>query len=145
MYHQYEYGVERGLYRVYTSGFVPPVWTTRYVSLDLTQPVLWDITDGPTDPACPLQRKLVMDAVAKFCVSRTALRLGSASSPDQIMHHGEGDKVSADSSSRGGGIQTVTSMRFIPLASNLMEPSGPQGMASLGGFALISELSLLTH
>ena len=49
------------------------------------------------DPACPLQRKLVMDAVAKSCTSRTALRNGSsASSPDQIMHDGEGDKFSAD-------------------------------------------------
>ena len=71
------------------------------------------------DPACPLQRKLVMDAVAKSCTSRTALRNGSsASSPDQIMHDGEaGDKFSADSRSLQS-LPTSTSMRFIPLASN---------------------------
>ena len=59
-----------------------------------------------------------MDAVAKSLhVPGTALRNGSASSPDQIMHEGEGDKFSADSRSRQS-LQTATSMRFIPLASN---------------------------
>ena len=85
----------------------------RHLRNDNTKP--GDVT--ASDPACPLQRKLVMDAVAKSCTSRTALRNGSASSPDQIMHEGEGDKFSADSRSRQS-LQTATSMRFIPLASN---------------------------
>ena len=86
----------------------------RHLRNDNTKPA-GDVT--APDPACPLQRKLVMDAVAKSCTSRTALRNGSASSPDQIMHEGEGDKFSADSRSRQS-LQTATSMRFIPLASN---------------------------
>ena len=87
----------------------------RHFRNDNTKP--GDVT--APDPACPLQRKLVMDAaVAKSCTSRTALRNGSVSSPDQIMHDGEGDKFSADSRSRQS-LQTSTSMRFIPLlASN---------------------------
>ena len=46
----------------------------RHLRKDNTKP--GDVT--APDPACPtLQRKLVMDAVAKSCTSRTALRNGS--------------------------------------------------------------------
>ena len=99
---------------------------------DNTKPV--DVTTAP-EPACPLQmRKLVMDAVAKSCISYPGLRPQGGwfsvmhhHSPDQIMHVGEGDEFSADSRSRRS-LQTATSIYEIH-SSCCFEPFGPQGMA----------------
>ena len=96
-------------------------------------PLAWAPMDppdppAPDDPACPLQRILVMDAVAKSCTSsRTALRNGSASSPDQIMHDGEGDKqFSADS--RSSNIPPDSYKHEIHSSAGF-EPLRPQGVA----------------